>query len=163
MQVAPNIEDIQPLVRSILERSDYFIAISSGAEADEDGRSSVVVEDDGTRDKLIERHLRTKGFCCVVEPLLIGDVRDQIDFAGIIDVEIMVKLMLNPDQNSKTDSGGADVGIASAIKATLQALCGATRHPGGERFKMTPQAFYLSTFDPGLWSYDLIFRKEARV
>jgi hypothetical protein len=156
---APQLDELQPLCRKLLEEDAYFVALSDGIEEeDSNGRLSVVMEDDGTIDKTAERLLRTKGVCVLVSPVLDDRPRSQSDSELMSDCEIMVRAMTNPTQIKDTANGGANVRADSVCKQIKRIMCRGRRHPGGERFKFVESS--LSDFDTGLLAYDLIFRKE---
>ena len=120
-----------------------------------------VVLDDGKQDKAIERQLRRKGAVVVVAPLLGGTLRDQAGNDWIMDCRIMIRVHINPEKNADTEDGGAGVDIYDMVRAVVDACTRRARHPGGEFLKLARDAFTLSQFDPGLWTYDIQFTKEA--
>jgi hypothetical protein len=160
-QQSPKVTELTGLVRDALEASAFIVAASEGVSLDKDrNKRTAVVMDEGLQDKRIQKLLTEIGFAVVVQPLVMATTRDQDGPAWLIDCEIMVKVMVNPERNA-SDDGGAQVNIYSAAVAVIEALCRKARHPGGENFKLQRDAFGLSQFDAGLWVYNLMFTKEA--
>lgn len=146
----PKFSEIQATAKDAIAAASLFKSKGIG-----------VVADKGKSDKTVERHLRSKGFCIVIPPLIHWKLRDQSDAAWIFDVTVLVKIKLNPDRNS--DDDGANIDIYEAVVEVTNALCRHTRQPGGERFEIAEDAGVLSQFDQGLWEYDLLFTKEVMV
>jgi hypothetical protein len=123
---------------------------------------TLVVVNDGTKTKVVEERLRTIGFCVEVAPVLGGTFRDQSGPYHIMDCTVTVFLKCNPEMNAN-EAVGAQIDMYEAVSASLQALTRQARHPGGEFFKIAKDsdAFALTTFDQGLWVYDLTVTKEA--
>ncbi len=159
----PKLEEMLPLVRSILLASPYWINVSEGIKKKNPGTDdkSVIVLNTGSEKETVERHLNDKGVCVEICPILHGRRRDQSDTETILDITIVVKLKINPARNANTDKGGAGIDAAKAIPIIINALCRADSIIGGERFKIDNDAFVLSSFDPGLLEYELMFTKES--
>lgn len=136
---------LQEAVRATLAAATAFSAIS-------------VIKDRGASKELIGSALMDVGFCIVVDPPVMGDLRNQTDSQFIMDVSIPVTLMLNPTVND--ESGGSGIVMEDAIIAVTQAMLNRTRHRGGERFQAAEVLFHMTDFDEGLWSYLMMFSKE---
>ncbi len=151
---APKLSELQALARTALLAHSYYTS-----------KEVEVVDHRGLSDDVVEQYTRDKGAVVVVCPITTVKIRDQAGKTWIVDAEIMVKLRINQDVNSDTSKGGKEVDIYELIAATISALCGRTRHPGGEFFQAggmgDKQVATLSSFDAGLWCYDMLFTKEA--
>jgi hypothetical protein len=160
-QVAPKFSELTALVEETLAAVGIFVTASEGLKGSKPTlKPSIVVRDEGLQEKTIEKVLREVGVCVAVMPVVMAMSRDQDDQSFIMDCELMVKVMVNPERNASPD-GGAQVNIYAAVMAVIEAMCQKVRHPGGERFKVARDAVGLATFDPGLWTYNLMFTKEA--
>jgi hypothetical protein len=168
-QTIPKLEELQPLATSILRADTYFAAASSGISDDDESanENSVVIQNVGLQQPVIEQRLRTKGFCVAVMPVLGSARRDQSGQSWIADCDLLIKVKVNPERNANNEEGGAGVNIYTAIKNVIDAVTGQKvniqnkRHPGGEFFKLHKEGFALSQFDEGLWEYNVMFTKEA--
>lgn len=160
---APKLSELQALAKSTLIAAAYFVAASTKikvADADPDnGEQSVVIAEDGTKKNVIENRLRSIGFAVVVEPLLHWTPRDQSGSIYELDCILSVSVKVNPEKNKATT--GAQVSIIEACTAVMATICKATRHPGGEFFKVAPEGGMLSQFDEGIFTYNIQFKKEA--
>lgn len=160
---------MQTKAKDILVVDDFFIAASVGIRDTNPGTTdkSIVLPDTGLQKATIERHLRQKGACVIIYPVLGGVLRDQSGPAWIVDSDLLLKVKINPERNANTEEGGVGINIYEAIKCVIDALTGQKanaqnrRHPGGEFFKLHRQGITLSQFDEGLWEYNLMFTKEA--
>jgi len=117
-----------------------------------------ILSDKGLADKGLEDKLRNDGFVISVQPIVGARRRDQSGSGWILDAEIMVKVMSNPERNDAVD--GANIDIYQAIAEVIKAMCGTRNHSGSEFFQIGSDAISISRFDQGLWIYDLLFTKE---
>lgn len=147
----PKLNELQSAVKAAI---DGIAALKPG----ENKKRVLVIVDDGLQKDRIENQLKTKGFVIVVAPLLEGKVRDQSGPAWLVDIELMVAVISNPERNSATDTGGVGLNMYSIVSDVIDAVCRQVRHPGGEFFKLL--GFALSKFDESRWVYDLSFTKE---
>ena len=150
MSAAPKLTELQALATATIEADAFVVA-----------GSIPVVEHRGLEDPKVESHIRKVGVCVVVCPLVKWKRRDQSGPAWLVDAELLVKVRVNPKVNDDAEAGGGQVDIYALCSAVTSAMTTAKRHPGGEFFRIGEEAGILSEFDPGLWSYDLIFTKEA--
>lgn len=145
---APKLADLQQLAATTLAAVSY---LSDAGVA--------VVADQGLSKRAIEASLRSPGAVVVVCPVVAGTLRDQSGPSWCLDVELMVQVVVNPETNAA--AGGASIDIYRALTEVASALCGASRHPGGEFFRLSQEAISLARFDEGLFSYTMLFTKEA--
>jgi hypothetical protein len=140
------LKDVQTAARDLIAGHAYFA-------------SENVIDDRGVSDPVIEKALRERGICVVVEPILAGKVTTHGGKIAVVDCEIFIQIQINPVINN----GAKDIYLGiSNIVAALTA-------PGpinpNDRFFLKPEgnAIQLSSFEPGLWAYDLTFTKVAVV
>ncbi len=146
---APKLKDLTSVAMSLLKNKFSIVNIG-------------LVQDKGTQDTEIESHLNAEGACIIVAPLVTGMLRDQSGPAWILDCEIMVRVRINPERNA--DTGGAGLDIYDVVTKVIQGLCQAPRITGGsEFFKAAHDCLALAEFSEGIWSYNLLFTKEALI
>jgi hypothetical protein len=119
-----------------------------------------VIEDLGNQQSAIEAALRDRGFVLVVCPVLRGKVHSQGDGLCIINTDLFFQILLNPAVNSQSTGANKDLylGLHNAVAALIE------KNPTNpnDRYKLNPEnGIELSSFDPGLWAYDVSFTKLA--
>jgi hypothetical protein len=117
----------------------------------------------GTRNKRIETCLREAGLCVVIEPLLNWKVRDQSGRGNVHDAQISISIRVNPEVNFVDgENGGTTLTALEVVEAVIKHVVATRpRHPGSEFFRCEGGA--LTTFDPGLMIYDVVFVKEVTI
>lgn len=162
-QTIPTFSEIQPLATSTLVRWPYFVTASNGIDFKNPGTDdrSLVIQHTGFQKPIIERHLINKGACVSIQPLLGAILRDQSGTAWLTDMDLLIKVMINPERNANTKEGGAGLNIYEMVWNVIQALKTSPRHPGGEFFKLGKEVITLSQFDEGIWVYNVQFTKEG--
>jgi len=118
--------------------------------------SVVCISDDGLQDSAIETQLRSKGCVVVVPPILRATRRD---FGGgklLIDAEIVVRILVNPN----AAAGGASRNVYTAIASVTQAvLSWVPATVGDRRFETSEDFLQIAVNDTGLLGYHLLFTK----
>jgi len=164
MSAIPNTSDLAEIAKDCLVADSYFSGLSSAITEANPGTSdtSIVVLDDGTADPTIKRHLRERGVCVVIPPLLGGDTRDRAGTQFVLDCDLVVKVQIDPHRNKDTEHGGLGVKALDVALNVMRALCARQRHNGGEFFKPAQTAFELLKFDNGVLEYGVFVTKETR-
>lgn len=120
-----------------------------------------VINDDGLQDTQIEVQLRSKGAVIVVPPLIRAVRRDKGARTLVMDVEVAVRVVVNPQVNAST--GGAGRNVYELVKAVAQAVMSWTPAGGDYRFDVAEEFLQLVTNDPGLICYELSFSKSSAI
>lgn len=147
---APKVSELQDKVGSILSSCGYVTS-----------RGIPVVVDDGTKTSQIDKALRTKSCCVVVNPITGATTRDQSGSGWIVDCDIVVEVKSNPKRRLDGDSDVVKLNVLECVSEIVAVMTNAARHRGGEFFKADREAFRLSQFDEGILVYYVFFTKEA--
>jgi hypothetical protein len=141
-------KDIQKDARDTIAAKPYF----AGEQ---------VIEDKGNQKTEIETALRTRGFVVIVCPVLKGKVHSQADGVCVINAGLFIQIELNPAVNGSGTGAQKDLylGLHEAVAALIEK---AAINPN-DRYKLASEenAIELSSFDPGLWAYDVSLTKLA--
>jgi hypothetical protein len=120
-----------------------------------------VLNDQGNSDDLLGQKLEERGFAVVVVPVLGGAMIGQGKDRVLVNVDLMVTLYLNPKTNPESGRANKDMGgaIESLVAAMLEYdRCEKLPH---SKFKLASDAFNISTFDGGLFAYDVFFQRQC--
>lgn len=137
-------KNVIPKVQELLEAVPYF----AGEQ---------VITDDGTKDSVVEKALRDRGFCVVIAPIMHAPKKDSQASLSIVSANVFIIVQVNPKINATTARKNIYEAI-QAIVVKLKAYAGVNQN---DRFDIADDAIELSSFDPGLWAYDLTFTKQA--
>ena len=120
-----------------------------------------VIEDVGMSDDAIGAALQDRGFCVVVLPVLGGAMTSQGKGTAVLNVDLMVTLYVNPKTNA--EAGKANKDIVEAIEKLVAAVLDYDQceKVPESKFKLAPDAFNISTFDPGTFTYDVFFNRKC--
>jgi hypothetical protein len=140
------LESVIPKVKELLVAVPYFVGQS-------------IIDDDGSTEKLneTEKALRDKGFCVIIGPIMRFPKRDNATTLSIVNAEIFIIVQINPPVNKVK----AQRNIYEAVRSVVRALAAYTGTNPNDRFELAPEGGDLSSFDQGLWAYDLTFHKQA--
>jgi hypothetical protein len=139
-------KDLLTTVETLIEAKPYFTGLE-------------ILVDDGIKKHTIEAALRDKGFCVVICPPIAGDLGEPSPKVTVLEHEVAVKILVNPTRNA--EEGGANKDMLEAIPAAVQAVLAYQPSPGDRHFRSGDPVYALNTYDPGLWIYDLFFRKHC--
>lgn len=151
---APKITELQAKAKTILDAVTFTTARAVAV---------AIVADDGTKKKEIETAVRVKGCCIVVNPVLGGRTRDQSGTEWILDCDLVIEVVVNPKRNLDSSAEVCGVTALTIVTEVIRGMRGATRHPGGEFFRLAEEGFVLSQFDDGQLVYHVFFLKEAQL
>ena len=120
-----------------------------------------VIQDLGNSDDLLGQTLEERGFAVVVVPVLGGAMISQGKDKVLVNADLMVTLYINPKTNPESGKANKDMGeaIESLVAAMLEYdQCEKVPH---SKFKLASDAFNISTFDGGLFAYDVFFQRQC--
>lgn len=120
-----------------------------------------VIVDDGLQDVNIEAQLRSIGCVVVIPPILRAARRDIGAGKILLESEMVVRILLNPQVNSS--ASGANRNIYALVASAAQAIMQWAPGLGDRKFETAEEFFQLITNDNGLLSYDLFFTKLTTI
>ena len=120
-----------------------------------------IIIDDGSQKEEIEKALRDKGVAILVCPILDGRRGSQATTQITLYCENLVRLEVNPERNA--GAGGANLSITRAWREILKAILAYHPSPGETFWAVPEQPLELSTWQPGLRTYDLFFVKQFTI
>ena len=119
------------------------------------------IVDDGLQDSTIENALRSMGCIVVIPPILRAARRDVGAGKILLEAEMVVRVLVNPQVNAAT--GGANRNIYQMVAAASQAIMAWVPGLGDRKFETAEEFFQLITSDSGLLSYDVYFTKLTTI
>ncbi len=142
------LKEVQPAAVTLIEANAYF--------EDEE-----VIRDVGNSDDLIGNTLSDRGFVVVVLPVLGGAMTSAGKDKVVVNADLMVTIYINPKVNAEDGKANKDIGEAvEKLVASMLEYDNCEKVPAS-RFKLSTDAFNISTFDPGLFTYDVFFQRQC--
>lgn len=142
------LKEIQAAAVTLIQAHAYFTG-------------ETVIKDVGASDDQIGQALEDRGFVVVVVPILGGAMIGQGKDKVLVNADLMVTIWVNPKTNP--ESGKANKDIAEAIEKLVAAMLeyNDCEKVPNSKFKLAADAFNISTFDGGLFAYDVFFQRQC--